>query len=74
MKIHQAIQLTCAYVISLRVSIVVIRKTGMESSIGRAETFLKETTLMIRDKAMVKCSGLTATFLEVTGFKVSKME
>ena len=74
MRIHQVIQITCVYAISLRGSIVEIRKTGTESSIGRAETFLKETTLMIRDKATVKCSGLTATFLEVTGFKGFKME
>lgn len=61
------------YAINLRASIEEIKKTATESSIGRVEMSLKETIKRTFVRVMVKCTGWMAIFIEVFGFKVSKM-
>lgn len=73
-RIRQAIHRICVFAINSKVSIVEIRKTAMENSIGRVGTFTRVTISMIRDRAMARCIGLTATFTEVTGCRACRME
>ena len=64
----------CVSVISLRVNIEGIRKTVMESSIGRVATYTRAHILKMWGKAMERCIGSMAIFSEATGCQGSKME
>jgi hypothetical protein len=50
-----------------------IRKMVMASSLGRAATSIKDLIKTTRDKALERCSGSMALFIEVIGRKAFKM-
>jgi hypothetical protein len=58
---------TCRSVISMRVSMKWTRSMAKVFFNGRVETFTRGTTLMMKDTAMVKCTGLTGQYTEGNG-------
>jgi hypothetical protein len=59
--------------ISMKGITFLIRRMGMECLPGRAETFTKVTTEMMKEMAMEKCIGLMDQSMKDSGRKESSM-
>ena len=65
---------TCLSAINTKETMRWTRSMAMEFSSGRVETYTKGIMLMMKGKAMERCSGLMALFTEESGLKVFSMD
>ena len=60
-------KITYRTVISMKENTLWIRSMDMVCSAGKVETFIKEITRKIFERAMVKCNGQMGRFIKVNG-------